>query len=238
MIDGIFKCSDFDDIEDCANDDFCRVNCHFVACQELQAPISSPYFSYYLLDKEAPDTQANGNCTAGMVQVRFDLAIGDSKAVPALSIFVLTIFSGLLAMFVILVLHYNCMLSLKGHIPYRLPWMKFCHKVLACEMFFPICVDEEQIKNLLLNQEANGHNLPVFDGQSTGAGQQNGQTAMLLPEGYHIDFRTIGSEAEVNETSYEEDQTPKGMKRGVSEYSDFVLDDDEIMQELRRNKKV
>ena len=74
-------------------------------------------------------------------------------AVPALMIFVLTILSGLLALFVVIVLHYNCMLSLRGRVPYHLPCI-LCCKTSPCELFFPFYVDEESIRELMLEKEA------------------------------------------------------------------------------------
>jgi len=146
--------------------------------------------------------------------------------VPALVLFMLTILSVLLALFVIIVLHYNTLVSFKGKRPYKLPWMKCCHTVAASEMFFPVCVDEEHIKLKILKDEIKARALEVQEGQA----QQ--PTQMLLPDGYNLDLPSNGSEQELAQSSYE---TDKGGRRSDA-FSDFALDD-EIMEDIKRNKQ-
>ena len=97
-------CSDFEGPEDCANDSkFCRSKCHLLVCSTTRSA---------LLNKSAPDSTAISLCgTTNLTPaIRYDLDLTHEQ-VPALIIFMLTVLSGLLAIFVILVLHYNCMVS-------------------------------------------------------------------------------------------------------------------------------
>ena len=105
------KCAAFDDFEHCAGDkDFCLHSCHFLACLSDKNELKD----YHIIGKQWPDSETALICPNDTSGVRYDLELGKNDAVPALMIFVMTILSGLLALFAVIVLHYNCIVSLRG----------------------------------------------------------------------------------------------------------------------------
>lgn len=146
-------CGRFEDFEECASDrKFCLLSCHFMACLYQSIDANTLLKDHHMVSKQWPDTEVQNLCPTNTSAVRYELSVGENQVVPALMIFVMTILSGLLALFVVIVLHYNCMVSVRGRAPYRLPCM-LCCKTSPCELFFPYYIDEESIKRLLLDRE-------------------------------------------------------------------------------------
>ena len=67
---------------------------------------------YKLISKRVPDLAVVEQCPADSLVVRYDLSVSDNRALPALDAFLLTIVTGLMILFVILVIHYNCVVSI------------------------------------------------------------------------------------------------------------------------------
>lgn len=67
--------------------------------------------------------------------MRFNLEIGSKVAMPATSIFILTIIMCLVGVFLIMVCQYNYVVSFRNKIPYST-----CH---LPEVFFPECINEK-----------------------------------------------------------------------------------------------
>ena len=74
-----------------------------------------------------------------LTPARYDLRLTHGAQVPALYIFMLTVLSGLLAVFAVLVLHYNCMVNFRHKVPYRI--FASCCENSPCEVYFPYTID-------------------------------------------------------------------------------------------------
>ena len=145
--------------------------------------------NYELVSKAIADEEVLKQCPPLTHAVRYDLAVGENEAVPALIVFVLTILSGLLALFVIFVLHYNCMINVKGRAPYRLPWICSCTRS-PCELYFPVCVDEDSIRELLIRKEQK-----KMAGMYAQAGSQyTGQSGLPI-NAFNLDMRSNRSDS-------------------------------------------
>jgi len=124
-------CSDFGDKEQCFNDSFCLSSCHYVACNITYSII---------VPKDSSDSSILELCLTD-APIRYELGIADQQAIlPAVVVFSLTILSGLLAVFVVIVLHYNCLVLFRNKLPYVLPCRCCCP---FSEMYFPFTIDEE-----------------------------------------------------------------------------------------------
>ena len=100
-----------------------------------------------LLSKTASDYEAYSECSGDGPQgsematpVRYDLSLTHGAQVPQLYVFMLTVLSGLLAVFVVLVLHYNCMVNFRRKVPYRI---FSCCENSPCEVYFPYTIDSK-----------------------------------------------------------------------------------------------
>ena len=82
--------------------------------------------------------------------VRYDISLTHGAQVPQLYVFMLTVLSGLLAVFVVLVLHYNCMVNLRRKVPYRI---FSCCENSPCEVYFPYTIDSKQMERRILKKE-------------------------------------------------------------------------------------
>ena len=141
------SCEKFEDIRECANDEaFCRNSCQLAVCSPKMFPTSQ-----FIVSKDASDSSILRKCNTTEAG-RYDLHLGENQEdVPALIIFILTILSFLLAIFVIIVLQYNCIVHFGGKIPYKIPCLKCCRS--RCELYFPYCISEKHMKEKMLKDE-------------------------------------------------------------------------------------
>ena len=93
--------------------------------------------------------------------IRFDLEIGGKVAMPATSIFCLTIIVCLLGVFIICVCYYNYIVSFRNRIPYKFSYLP--------EVFFPECINEKAAQAMLEKEKTGmGDGHEFLDGDDHG----------------------------------------------------------------------
>ena len=151
---------------------------------------------YELISKKVPDPDLLDLCPANAQVVRYDLSVGDNRALPALDAFLLTIVTGLMILFIILVIHYNCVVSINGRAPYRLPWI-CCWSKSPCELYFPTSIDEKTYRAIIKQKESEQINAL----QGSYRSQTSAQSAPPPVYAMNFDMRSHKSDSEIFDKS-------------------------------------
>ena len=138
------SCEDFQSIQECANDTgFCQTYCELVTC----SPTLTMTVSKHTSDKQVLSRCLSLTDSTSLMITRYNLQSDQKEAMPALISFILTILTCLLVLFILIVIHYNCAISLRDRVPYNIACLGCCR---APEAYFPYCINEEMMRRHLI----------------------------------------------------------------------------------------